>query len=451
MRIAKATREGRLGRAKALQWLLTHSFHAKLLAVRRVTSNQGAKTAGVDGEVWHTPERKMRAVHSLRRRSYRPLPLRRTYIPKKNGKLRPLGIPTKRDRAMQALHALALTPIAETTGDPNSYGFRPYRRCADAIVQCFNCLSKGYSPRWVLEGDIKACFDEISHDWLLRNIPMDGKILRSWLKAGYIDQRTLYPTHAGTPQGGIASPVLANMTLDGLEEAVRKVVPYRSKVHVIRYADDFVVTGPSKEMLEQKVVPAIQAFLRIRGLCLSEEKTVITRIEDGFDFLGQNLRKYGRRGKFLITPSKPAVRGLLDKVRDILRAHRGKKTFDMIRKLNPVIRGWANYHRHVCSSKTFGEVDWYLIQQLFRWARRRHSNKGRRWVKAKYFRSDRATNWRFYATWKDDLGRKRVLDLDRACDVMIRRHVKIRAVANPFDPAYTEYFRRRDSRTPPYL
>jgi len=250
IRIAKAVREGRHGRVKALQWLLTRSYSGKALAVKRVVSNRGRKTPGVDGVIWSTLKQKIQAVYALRRRGYQARPLRRVHIPKKNGKMRPLGIPTMHDRAMQALYALALQPVAETLADPNSYGFRLYRSCADAIQQCFNSLVRRYSPQWILEGDIKACFDEICHMWLLEHIPMDCFMLRQWLKAGYFEGGNLYPTKTGTPQGGIISPILANMALDGLEAAVKAVTPRRTKVNVIRYADDFVITGKTKELLE---------------------------------------------------------------------------------------------------------------------------------------------------------------------------------------------------------
>src|SRR5258707_1467458 len=224
-RIVKATKEGRWGKVKALQRLLTHSFSGKALAVRRVTENQGKNTPGVDKVTWNTPQKKLNAIYSLRQRDYRPQPLRRIYIPKKNGKKRPLGIPCMRCRAMQALYLLALDPVAETTADPNSYGFRPGRSTADAIEQCFIALGKQFSPQWILEGDIKGCFDAISHEWLLTHIPMEKAMLRKWLKAGYMEQRILYPTEPGTPQGGIISPVLANITLDGLEHAIHKAIP----------------------------------------------------------------------------------------------------------------------------------------------------------------------------------------------------------------------------------
>ena len=244
MRIAKATQEGRWGKVKALQRLLTRSYSGKMIAVKRVTENRGKNTPGVDREIWRTPAAKSCGVESLQQHGYQPMPLRRVYIPKSNGKKRPLGIPTMKDRAMQALWKLALEPVAETTADPNSYGFRPARSTADAIGQCFNLLAKANAVEWILEGDIRGCFDNISHEWLLKNIPMDREILRKWLKAGFVDENTFFATEDGTPQGGIISPVLANMALDGLEETLRTRFGRRGskksghRVHVVRYADD---------------------------------------------------------------------------------------------------------------------------------------------------------------------------------------------------------------------
>jgi RNA-directed DNA polymerase len=329
MRIAKATRELRWGKVKALQWLLTHSFAAKLLAVRRVVHNTGSKTAGVDGIRWRTSGQKLAAAKSLQRRGYRPQPLRRIYIPKKNGKLRPLGIPTFADRAMQALHLFALEPVAETLADKNAYGFRPKRSAADAIEQCFNALATRQCAQWILEGDIKACFDQISHPWLIEHIPMDTPILEKWLAAGFMEDGIVYPTLAGTPQGGIASPVLANMSLDGLEAVAIAAAPRNQKINVVKYADDFIITGASKEVLELKVKPAVVAFLKERGLELSEEKTHITHIDDGFDFLGFNVRKYA--GKLLIKPAKSAVKRFLENIRGLIKVSVASKTVDLIR------------------------------------------------------------------------------------------------------------------------
>jgi len=217
LRIAKATREGKTGRVKALQWMLTHSLGAKLLAVKRVTENKGKRTPGVDKIRWKTHIQKLTAAKSLVRKDYRAMPLRRLYILKKNGKQRPLGIPTMKDRAFQALHLLALEPVSETLADKSSYGFRRNRSCHDALERCFIHLSREDSATWIMEGDIKGCFDNISHQWLLQNIPMDKKVLQQWLKAGFMENLKLFPTVDGTPQGGIISPTLANMTLDGLE------------------------------------------------------------------------------------------------------------------------------------------------------------------------------------------------------------------------------------------
>jgi RNA-directed DNA polymerase len=329
---------GRHNRAKALQWLLTHSFSGKALAVKRVTENKGKNTAGVDKITWQTPAAKINAIASLKRRGYSTLPLRRVLIPKKNGtKTRPLGIPVMKCRAMQALHLLALEPIAETTADLNSYGFRPERSTADAGAQCFNSLAKKASAEWVLEADIKGCFDNISHDWMIANIPTDKAVLKKWLKAGYAYQNELFPTEAGTPQGGIISPAAANMTLDGLEAMLLKKFPKAKqtgrKMNMVRYADDFIITGYSKEWLEQEVKPAVVEFLAERGLVLSPEKTKITNIADGFDFLGWNLRKYN--GKLLIKPSKANVKGHLDKIREVIKANKTAKQANLIRLLNP--------------------------------------------------------------------------------------------------------------------
>src|SRR5919108_5101418 len=216
-RIGKATKAGKWHRVHALQHLLTHSFRGKALAIRRVTEHPGKNTPGVDRVLWNTPEKQWNAIHSLKRRGYQPRPLRRVYIPKSNGKRRPLGIPTRKDRAMQALHLLALDPIAESLADPNSYGLRKERSGADAMEQCCNALTRRPCPQWILEGDIKSCFDRISHEWLLAHIPMEKAILQQGLKAGYMEKSLFYQTADGTPQGGISSPVLANMALDGLE------------------------------------------------------------------------------------------------------------------------------------------------------------------------------------------------------------------------------------------
>lgn len=444
MRIAQAVRDGKHGRAKALQWLLSHSFYGKCLAVKRVTQNRGKNTPGMDKVVWRTPRQKMQAVLSLRRRRYQAAPLRRVYIPKRNGKQRPLGIPTMRDRAMQALHLLGLEPVAETLLDGNAYGFRPQRSTADAIGQCFKALCQRQSAPWVLEGDIRACFDKISHDWLLNNIPMDTAILRKWLSSGVVENRLYRQTLEGTPQGGIISPTLMNLTLRGLERVAFKAAFWRDKVNVVSYADDFVITGTSKEVLENKVKPAVTAFLLERGLELSPEKTRITHIDEGFDFLGFNVRKY--RGKLLIMPSKGNVKAFLDKVRDTIKTNATARTEDLIRTLNAQIRGWTNYHRHVVAKQVFNRVDHCIFLALQRWIKRRHPSKGGHWQQEKYFCTKGGKNWIFFAPIKSKDGKPARLHLLQAAETPIRRHVKIKADATPYDPAFAAYFIARKAR-----
>ncbi|MCK5233133.1 MAG: hypothetical protein KAR13_22875 [Desulfobulbaceae bacterium] len=277
-----------------------------------------------------------------------------------------------------------MEPFAEVLADPNSYGFRQKKRCADAIAQCFIALAKSYSAVWILEADIKACFDEICHQWMLDNILVDKKILSKWLKAGHIEAGKCFPTNNGTPQGGIISPILMNMTLDGLEGTAKSSVPTRigrifsSKVNFIRYADDFVITGANREILEDKVKPAVESFLQQRGLKLSKEKTRIVRIEDGFNFFGQNIRKYN--GKFLIKPAKESIKAFLQDIRSTIRKHLGASTVAMISQLNPKIRGWVNYHRHVASGTTFSHVDSSIYNSLWQWMKRRHRNKSKTWM-----------------------------------------------------------------------
>jgi len=444
-RIVKAEQEGKAGKVQALQHLLTHSFSGRALAVKRVTENRGKRTPGVDGVVWNTPQKKAQAVQSPRQRGYQPQPLRRVYIPKSNGRWRPLGIPVMADRAMQALHLLALEPIAETWADPNSYGFRLLRSPADAIEQCFNILATRYSAVWVLEGDIRSCFDQISHEWLLAHIPMNKTILRKWLKAGFMDEDILYPTEAGTPQGGIISPVLANLALDGLEKALEDAFPkhlrQQYKLHLVRFADDFIIVCASKEVLEEPIKPLVERFLAERGLELSPEKTHITHIADGFDFLGQNIRKYN--DKLLIKPSRKSVRAGLNRVRAIVKANRQATAGDLVLKLTLVLRGWANYHRHVVSKKTFQSMDCTIFKCLWAWARRRHPHKNAEWVKHKYFKTVGGCNWIFFGRVKKAKGQTQEVWLHPIAQTPIQRHTKIKAEVNPYDPAWEQYVERR--------
>jgi RNA-directed DNA polymerase len=454
-RIVKAVQQKKWNKVRALQHLLTHSASGKLLAVRRVTENDGRKTPGVDGELWDTPQKKLQGTTSLRVRGYRPRPLRRIYIPKTNGKLRPLGIPTIRDRAMQALYLLALDPVAETLADGFSYGFRRGRSCADAIEQCFKTLCH-QNPCWVLEGDIKGCFDNISHQWLLDNVPLNKPILRKWLKSGYLEKQVFCDTISGTPQGGIISPVLANFALDGLERRLRESFPVRGKgsergraaqVHLIRYADDFVITGHSEELLKMTVKPLVESFLQERGLVLSPEKTVITHVRDGFDFLGQNVRRYPN-GKLLIKPSRMSIETILSKVKQIIREHIGRAAHVLINRLNPVIRGWANYHRHVVSKRIFARLDAAIFRMLLQWAKARHPRKGKRWIKQKYFERVENRDWWFFGETEDRSASQHHIRLFHAASVKIVRHVQVQSGLNPYDPSWKPYLARRTAVPP---
>ncbi|MDK3024436.1 group II intron reverse transcriptase/maturase [Cupriavidus taiwanensis] len=445
IRIAKATQEGDWRRVKALQRSLTRSFSAKASAVKRVTENQGKRTAGVDRELWDSPEVRWEAIGRLKRRGYRPLPLRRVFIPKANGKERPLGIPSMLDRAMQALHLLALEPVSEGTSDPNSYGFRINRSTADAMSQLFVNLSRGHSAQWILEADIKGCFDHISHDWLERNVPMDRAILRKWLKAGVVFQGQFQATEAGTPQGGIISPTLANVALNGLErqlvasfEKKLGVAKTRKlKVNLVRYADDFVITGTTPEILQNEVKPWVEQFLAVRGLTLSTEKTRIVNIADGFDFLGWNFRKYS--GTLLIKPSRKNVQTFYRKVKDVISANKTVKQSELIRLLNPMLRGWAQYHRAVVAKAAFNRLGHDIFRALWRWAKRRHPGKKADWVRKKYFGSVGQRSWVFGTTVVKDVDSEVWVELYSLASTPIQRHKKIRGDYNPFDPAQEVY------------
>jgi RNA-directed DNA polymerase len=414
------------------------------LAVKRVTSNKGSKTPGVDGVILKTSQQKMDAVLDMKRRYYRPSPLRRIHIPKKSGKqeTRPLSIPTLKDRAMQALWYSALAPITEERADPNAYGFRPKRSCHDAIQQCFNALGKGKSAQWILEGDIRACFDRIDHEWLLKNIPMDKVVLKKFLKAGFMEHGELYPTTMGACQGGIISPTLAVLTLSGLEGKARSEKTrqrHKEKINMIAYADDFIVTAASKELLTGKVIPILKEALNEVSLELSEKKTRITMIEEGFDFLGFNVRKY-QNGKILVKPSKAKVIGFLQEIRNLIKRSVGVPTEQLIRLLNQKITGWTNYYRIAVSSKIFAKIDSEIYLALTRWCLKRHPRKGKRWITRKYFTRVGLNFWSFYCMTKDKEGNTKLLYLKNAAATPIRRHKKIIAEANPFNPRFKEYF-----------
>lgn len=439
IRIAKATQEKKWNTVKRLQYLLTHSYYAKALAVRKVTTNKGRNTSGVDKELWTTIASKMRAVLSLTDKNYKSKPLRRVFIKKKDKKAkRPLGIPCMYDRAMQALYALALDPVSEVTADTKSFGFRKNRCTQDACEWIFHALSRKVSAEWVLEGDIKGCFDHISHEWLIENIPMDKSVLKQFLKAGFVFENKLFPTDDGTPQGGIISPILANMALDGMQKVLSdrfhtnrlgKVdLRFRNahKVNLVRYADDFIVTAATKE-IAQEAKELIREFLKTRGLELSEEKTTITHINDGFDMLGWTFRKF--KGKLIVKPSKKSIKNFVASLSEtILKRGKAWKQEVLIEKLNQQIRGWTNYHQSVCASETFAHIDYVLFELLWRWAKRRHPHKGRWWVSTNYWHRKGNRSWVFSTQDKELL---------RVDHIPIVRHTKVQIDANPyFDAQY---------------
>lgn len=443
-RIAKARLNGQINKERRLAYLLTHSFYAKALAVKQVTTAKGRHTPGIDKVIWNTPAKKMRAIGALTDKRYKAQPLRRVNIPKKGKQAtRPLGIPTMYDRAMQALYLLALDPIVETVSDTNSYGFRKGRCAADAAQHIHFTLSGEGGAPWVLEGDIKGCFDNISHDWLVENIPMDKSVLKQFLKAGYVFEDELFPTVSGTPQGGVISATLANATLNGVQKVLEEkyhttpktgIINWRyrrkNKVILIRYADDFIVSAATREIAEE-VKGIIADFLGDRGLELSNEKTSIVHIDDGFDFLGWNFRKYN--GKLIVKPSKKSVANILNECRRITKTWgRHMTQGDLILMLNRVIRGWAYYHRVMNASKVFGRIDYEVFGMLWRWAKRKHPRKGKRWIAKRYWTPIGTRKW----TFTDGS-----IKLAYAGDVKIRYHVLVRLGANAY--LDKEYFKNR--------
>ncbi|WP_331346897.1 group II intron reverse transcriptase/maturase [Cellvibrio sp. UBA7661] len=453
LKIAQATKAGDWRRVFRLQRLLAHSFYGRCMAVKRVTENRGRKTPGVDGETWSTPTAKWNAVKRLsHKRGYQPKPLKRVWIPKPGKQeKRPLGIPTMLDRAMQALYLQGLEPVVESTSDPKSYGFRPDRSTADAMVELFHLLAPQTAPVWILEGDIKGFFDNINHEWLCRNVPMNKTILNKWLKAGVIDKHQFAETKAGTPQGGIISPCLANATLNGLENQLKayfaqSIGMSKSKrlgLQVVRYADDFVITAYSKELLESEVKPWVEEFLSVRGVQLSKEKTRITHINAGFDFLGWNFRKYVpkspyRKAKLFIKPSKKNAQAFYRKVAAIIN-NSGALTQDaLIGQLNPVLRGWAEYHSPVVAKQTFGKLEYLIFWRIWRWAKRRHPNKSIEWVRKRYFKSIGERSWVFSLAYKLQSGETRYRRLYGLAGTPIVRHKRLPADYNPYDAEHEE-------------
>ena len=448
-RIYRATTNKAWRTVKKLQKLLVRATSNKLLAIRRITQeNQGKHTAGIDGVVYDTPEARWKLFQEgLSLKGYKPKPVRRVYIPKDNGKQRPLGIPTGKDRVMQAIVKAALEPEWEARFEANSYGFRPGRCTMDAIEAIHTTANRKDCSQWVLDADISGCFDNIDHGPLLAKLPVFTTTLRQWLQAGVVEVGFFSPTDRGTPQGGVISPLLANVALDGMERLFdaedgkgRPKAPAFRKgsnkgIAVIRYADDFVITAPAREVLETYARAKVEKFLEERGLVLSEAKTRIVHITEGFNFLGFHIRKFGKQGKLLTVPQKEKVLKHVRAIRSYLDAHKQTPTVEVIKTLNPVIRGWTNYYRHCAAKHVFQKVRHAQWQMLWVWAKRRHPNKRSKWVKARYFRSD--GYWTFH---------EEKAELVKPDTTPITRFVKITGRNSPYDPTLKEYWIERKKR-----
>jgi RNA-directed DNA polymerase len=447
-RIFTAAKAGDLPRVRRLQKLMLRSRSNTLLSVRRVTErNTGRLTAGVDGDVVLTPEAKMQLVDRIEHPTepFKALPVRRVYIPKPGShQRRPLGIPVLLDRCHQARIVNALEPEWEARFEPRSYGFRPGRGCHDAIQSTY-LVVKGRNPlrQWVLDADLAGAFDRISHDHILQQLGSfpAREMIQQWLKAGVVEQGQLHRTEEGTPQGGVASPLLLNVALHGMETAAG--VRYRSSGSVrsdspvlIRYADDLVVLCHTRQDAID-IKARLAGWLAPRGLAFNEDKTRVVTLDDGFDFLGFNVRRYN--GKPMIKPSKAAVRRIRERLRTELRSLRGSNATTVIKRLNPIIRGWAAYYRTQVSARVFNALDQYLWELTYKWATFSHSNKPTTWVIARYFakfNKARQDRWVFG-------DRASGAFMHKFSWTNIVRHQIVKQGASPDDPTLTEYWARR--------
>ncbi len=433
-RIFRASREGKWRKMKHLQKLLVTSWSAKMVAIRDVTErSSGRFTPGVDGKVYLTADARNELNHErFDYRTHEPQPVRRVYIPKPSGRKRPLGIPTIKDRIMQAIVKMAQEPEWEAKFAADSYGFRPGRCCQDAVEAIRQAVramkARGYEA-CVFEADIASCFDQIAHEPLLGRLYLFRGIVRRWLEAGIVELGQYEPTEAGTPQGGVISPLLANVALDGIEG----LFAGKWWARVVRYADDFVVVAATKRIAERTICPAIARFLAARGLELNPEKSGVVELPEGFNFLGFTFRTY--EGVLLITPQKEKVQRILQHLKAILVANRQARHRDIIILLNPAIRGWTNYYRSCNASKSFNRVDYLLFWKLWRWARRRHPRKPREWVRQKYFQGTNERHWAF--------GEKRGLQLHSAVSTRVLHYRKVYGVASPFDVGLRSYWNER--------
>jgi RNA-directed DNA polymerase len=440
-RIYRATKLAQWNKVRSLMKLMLRSYSNLLSSVRRVTQeNTGRKTPGIDRQVVLSPKARMALVRKMLKYTlWKASPARRIYIPKADGKTRPLGIPTIQNRVAQSVVKNSLEPSWEARFEANSYGFRPGRSCHDAIKHVWQCLNRSHNDRWVLDADIKGAFDNISHDYVLRALGFTPgrELIKQWLKAGYVEAEIFHATEAGVPQGGIISPLISNIALDGMQQLLK------GKAHLIRYADDFVATAPTRRKIEA-IVPVIEQWLQERGLVMHPEKTRIVHVDDGFDFLGFTVKHYKR--KCLFRPQKEKVLSFLQEIRQWLKRNRSAAAEHVIRHLNPILIGWSNYYKHASSKRTFAYVQHQIRSCLWKWCLRRHPNKGKEWVRKKYFWDTPRDNWKFFSKVSNPKSQFSVLYLYNMSYLPIERHIKVRDSASPDDPTLQEYWYRRQTK-----
>jgi RNA-directed DNA polymerase len=433
---------------------MLRSYSNRLVSVRRVTQlNAGKNTPGVDKLVIKTPAARGRMVDILAHYTlWKAKPARRIYIPKANGKQRPLGIPVVVDRCIQAMVKNALEPFWEAKFEGGSYGFRPGRSCHDAIERIYALATPNKAKKWVLDADIQGAFDNISHAYLLKAIgQVPGReLIKQWLKAGYVEKEVFHATERGTPQGGVISPLLANIALHGMEEALGITFNHwgrlLGKCAVVRYADDFVCFCKTKEDAE-RVQGILVEWLKERGLTLSPEKTKIVHLTEGFEFLGFHIRHYpapltSRTGwKLLIKPSKKSAQKVRDHLREEWDKARGKPVSAALTRLNPIIRGWANYFRTGVAKRVFNTLDRWMSYRAYLYAKRTHPRKPDYWRKRKYWGKlnvSRADHWVFGDKQTGQM-------LLKFSWFPIERHTQVKGTASPDDPRLGDYWTKRSA------